>query len=281
MKCQEFESNITDLLHGELEESRRREALAHALACKRCGVALDAERRLTAELHALAAGQRTEEAPARVEQQLAAAFRAHSARPTRLPPRLRDSLLANRRWWLWGTAAVGMALGAVIIAGLLRRPAVNPVAEAPRPQSTAPGTATHEARASDAPAFFASQVSGAVQARAPEVKRTPQASPPRRVSDRAEPVEVEVVTGFYTIPYVEPVGPEESVRVVRTSVPRYWLTALGLPSGDDRAFDPVPADVLVGEDNVARAVRFVQQWQLPRPASQGARPTPVNARYVP
>lgn len=296
MKCREFETRITDLLHGELDESKRREALAHAAACKQCGAVLENERRLTAEFHALAAGQGAEQAPAPIEQQLAAAFRAHSAgraasttarsesgRSTglRISSRLRDFLLPAQKWWLWGTASAGVMLGVLFFASLPHRPAVNPVTAVSKPRSTAPMNAKHDIRVPETPLLGASQPAGAAPERVAAVKRARQQPPARRAAGRPSAVEVEVATGFYTIPYVEPVGPEESIRVVRTRVPRYWLTALGLPVNNERAFDPIQADVLVGEDNVARAIRFVQQWQVPQNASRPARSVPVNARYVP
>ncbi len=101
--------------------------------------------------------------------------------------------------------------------------------------------------------------------RSRRLKTRPPATP---ATHRPEPVVAEVATDFYVIPYSEPVRADESMRVVRTDVPRSSLAAFGLPVNDERAFDPIPADVLVGEDNVARAIRFVREWRLPSPAKR-------------
>ena len=271
MKCPDFEANVTDLLKGELEESKRAETLAHALACKECGALLEAERRLTADLQALAAEQGALQAPPRIEKLMVTAFRARSAR--------QGALLPTRNRWLWGTAAAGVVL-ALAIAGLLHRHAVNPTEAGKQPQSTTPINTQHNTRVPENPPLADLQPAKAQPERVPVGRARPRPAEARR-PNLPEAVEVEVTTGFYTIPYVEPVRPEESIRVVRTRVPRYWLTAAGLQVNDERAFDPIQADVLVGEDNVARAVRFVQQWQLQPGASRLLRPVPVKAQYVP
>lgn len=47
-------------------------------------------------------------------------------------------------------------------------------------------------------------------------------------------------------------------RLVRVEVPRTTLIAAGFPMNAERADEPITADVLVGNDGVARAIRFVQ-----------------------
>lgn len=62
---------------------------------------------------------------------------------------------------------------------------------------------------------------------------------------------------FLTIPYTVPLTPEEPVAVVRTRIPVTQLIAAGFRVGaaaaDPRAL--IEADVLVGEDGRARAIR--------------------------
>jgi hypothetical protein len=61
---------------------------------------------------------------------------------------------------------------------------------------------------------------------------------------------------FVLLPYVEPLRPTEMRHIMRVRMPRTQLTAGGVQaSGVD---DAVLADVLVGEDGTARAVRIVQ-----------------------
>ena len=50
-------------------------------------------------------------------------------------------------------------------------------------------------------------------------------------------------------------------QVVRVRLPRSAMRSVGLPVNEDRWMEQVPADVLLGQDGVARAVRFVKVAQ--------------------
>jgi hypothetical protein len=69
----------------------------------------------------------------------------------------------------------------------------------------------------------------------------------------AEPEEI--VTGFF--PLMENPPPFERGLLVRMTVPASTMRAVGLPVGDNHLSDPVQADLLVGQDDLARAIRFV------------------------
>jgi len=67
---------------------------------------------------------------------------------------------------------------------------------------------------------------------------------------------------FVPIPYLAPPAPYERIEVVRMQVPVAALIAAGLPV---RTADPgarVEADVMVGQDGRARAVRLVPNASL-------------------
>lgn len=66
----------------------------------------------------------------------------------------------------------------------------------------------------------------------------------------------EVVTEF--IPLVYDPEPVEHGRMVRVRLPRSALAAFGLPINEPRAEETIQADVVLGEDGLARAVRFVK-----------------------
>jgi hypothetical protein len=63
-------------------------------------------------------------------------------------------------------------------------------------------------------------------------------------------------TGFIPLPNALQIDPSDEVDVVRMEVPRATLIALGLPVEEDEG--NVQADVLLGGDGVARAVRFLE-----------------------
>jgi len=77
------------------------------------------------------------------------------------------------------------------------------------------------------------------------------------------PVVTEVGTAFMPLPYHA--VPYTDARIVRLKVPRTALAAFGLaPDATGGAGnDTVLADVVVGEDGLARAVRFVRASSAP------------------
>ena len=65
----------------------------------------------------------------------------------------------------------------------------------------------------------------------------------------------EIATQFY--PLMDSPPPFQRGLLVRMTLPASTMRAVGLPVGDEHLSDPVQAEVLVGQDDLARAVRFV------------------------
>jgi hypothetical protein len=76
----------------------------------------------------------------------------------------------------------------------------------------------------------------------------------RRVS-RAAPKAQEVVTDFF--PLMDPAPPLGRGQLLRVELPASAMQMVGLPVSDDRLADAVQADVLMGEEGLPRAIRFV------------------------
>jgi hypothetical protein len=75
----------------------------------------------------------------------------------------------------------------------------------------------------------------------------------------AKPNETETVTEFIPLVGGAPgATPLESGQLVRVQLPRSALAPLGLPLNAERGNEPVQADVLLGNDGLARAIRFVR-----------------------
>jgi negative regulator of sigma E activity len=71
--------------------------------------------------------------------------------------------------------------------------------------------------------------------------------------------EAESMTDFISLVADAPAAtPLESGQLVRVQVPRAALASLGLPLNAERGNEPVKADVLLGGDGLARAIRFVR-----------------------
>ena len=74
---------------------------------------------------------------------------------------------------------------------------------------------------------------------------------------RARPAE-EVVTEFIPLGNGDYSASVDAGQVVRVELPRSALSSIGLPVSADRAGERIKADVLLGEDGLARAIRFVR-----------------------
>jgi hypothetical protein len=64
---------------------------------------------------------------------------------------------------------------------------------------------------------------------------------------------------FIPLPNAQRISPNEDVNLVRVEVPRSTMIALGYDVSADRASEPVEAEVVLGADGQARAVRFLDE----------------------
>jgi hypothetical protein len=67
-----------------------------------------------------------------------------------------------------------------------------------------------------------------------------------------------VATQFYPVGYSSALSVQDGGQLIRVELPRSAMTAFGLPVNMDRYNERVKADVLMGADGLARAIRFVQ-----------------------
>ncbi|HEY6403061.1 MAG TPA: hypothetical protein VI479_16705, partial [Blastocatellia bacterium] len=68
----------------------------------------------------------------------------------------------------------------------------------------------------------------------------------------------EYATDFIPLSYGGVQKPMESGEIVRLEIPRSALIAFGLPVNVEQADAPVEAELLLGEDGMARAIRFLR-----------------------
>jgi hypothetical protein len=181
------------------------------------------EERIVEALRALAESGHDREASPEVETRLRQAFRRR---------------LAARRWkregLLWatagGTAAAAIAAGIVLFSGGRKSPVAAP------------------------------SVSAQVQQAAPVVEPAPPVSRPvRRPARVRSAMPRELATDFF--PLIDVALPFEHGEMVRVTVPAATMLTVGLPVPEERLADPIQADVLIGEEGLARAIRFVRLQQ--------------------
>ncbi|HYY57036.1 MAG TPA: hypothetical protein VE842_06855 [Pyrinomonadaceae bacterium] len=291
MNCPDFEIIIDDLARERMmEAAERASGLAHAETCARCASRLADERSLTFGLRSLATSAQEAEAPARVEAALLAAFRERDKAatlhgPTAQPPTAAAAGRYGRRWALAAAlsgAATAAAL-ALLFAAFVASRTTQPRQSAPRwsaahdsqplkPSSwpTAPederallpgpaGLTTaarrSQPRLAPAPARMSngirrsliggSAATGSIESPQPEAVAT-------------NSVASDIATDFIPLTYGGGMNGLDSGRVVRVELPRSALARFGLPVNAERAGEPVKADVLLGEDGLARAIRFVR-----------------------
>jgi hypothetical protein len=246
MNCQEFERTIIDFDRDPLvEASAHARALEHAEICAQCAARLDREQRMRAGLQVLAVEEAAIKAPERVRSALRAAFDERQAAAATAPV----LLWSAHRKLLWGMAAAAMLLLSTITTALWLReqkPKVDDrqasVINAPTPQPTPgkpPETLAGAQRGIHSPkAVRPSGRSG--RRRTPPVKE--------RVDDPGE---------FFPLTFVAKSGPAEFVQTVRVEISRSMLLSMGLPVNIDRGEGLIKADIIIGEDGVARAVRII------------------------
>ncbi|HWO02024.1 MAG TPA: hypothetical protein VNS63_22440 [Blastocatellia bacterium] len=260
MNCQSFEAAISDLARDQMmEASARNRALAHAIGCQRCAARLADERALTAGLQKIA--DEHEQAPAYVGASLLEAFRATVAAPTE--PAVGISSRSHQ-WWRWAAAAaliVFVAVLAMIAARSRGGERQEPQKEAVKQENEQPaGARVVEKKPEEAVGHIAGSKGPAPDRSTHHGERR---SVRRSLSNR-DPIPVEaadgrteVATEFIPLVHSDEMTPLDGGQIMRVELPRSALISFGLPMNIERAGERVKADVVVGNDGLARAIRFV------------------------
>jgi hypothetical protein len=279
MNCIEFENIVNDLAHGRIDGRKDRETqndgLTHAESCVNCALRLENERALSVLLRSLAAIDEIDEidedeieeivdgsAPSATESALLAAFRRKAAENAG------SALRTRRQRGRWAMAAAAMILLAVGVFGIIRTTRSVPV-------KVTIGKGREPGRELISAPVVSEVVSGKIAAtpeRRPirsreKMRRKAQSQIAER--ERARPVlirdemtlyadDADVVTDFIPLTYGDSLKPIEKGELIRVRMPRTALLKFGLPMNVESAGVPVKADLLVGEDGMARAIRFVR-----------------------
>jgi hypothetical protein len=277
MNCNDFEMKITDLARGQMIEAEARDrATAHAADCRRCAARLRDEQGLTAGLREWAATFADEQMPARGEARLLAALHAERS-STPVTKRA-------RRWPAW--AAVIIALIGLAAMRFIEWRGPRPVTDdsqahqsesspAPSRAEDQPARPSHDApSAADQPSMPTPQ-----QAVGPRhhTRAAPRSAPQKVVREPAGSASMattpagdantaakdddqasEIATSFIPLAGGRGMAAADSLQLVRVELPRSALVSFGLPMNVERADERIKADVLVGNDGIARAIRFVR-----------------------
>lgn len=93
-----------------------------------------------------------------------------------------------------------------------------------------------------------------IQSESPKPAPAPATAAVQAVAPAAE----EDTDGFYPLPEAEALPAVESAMVVRVQLPASSLQLMGVPVGEEREDSSIQADLLLGQDGLARAVRLVE-----------------------
>lgn len=276
MTCESFNNIIHELSTGRsLDGYMEREARTHSGECEECAAVLDRQRRLSVLLGQVAAEDAELEAPDRIEATVLGAFRlAHgTANVVPLRPVSAAPVVAVRRFsrrWQAAAAAIVIGVAGTLFSWQALRggPVVVPKAEGvsiavkppvetvPPPLPVPPPVDRNTADGS---------YGGSVPGRGiPEGPIVPvsnntgsrRATRPARPLPASEPTEL--VTDFYSLVPASGFAPTEGGQLVRLQVPRASLASLGVPLPYGNPDGSVTADLVMGYDGVAHAIRFVQ-----------------------
>jgi hypothetical protein len=251
MNCSEFQNISHELARDRVEGRDRIEALAHAGECPRCAEYLDEERRLTLKLGFLSQALHSQEAPARLESALLTAFREHAAHTEgSVPLHAGPRFWARQKFWGWATTAAALAAVIALAVGIYSRRRSQ--TEVPDASVSAPATQIHE----NAPTTAANSQQDDTQQQATiHTVRHPRKLSPRVRSGNGPLTTVSDNSGFVPLMYCDQLNCGTPGEIVRVEIPASSLPMMGLVS--DNHTGPVRADVVVGEDGIARAIRLV------------------------
>ena len=253
MNCEDFSNVVLDIAREQLLEAGVRvAALNHAGSCDHCRVRLAAERQLSRQLRALSKAMKPLGAAPQIDARLIAACRSRSTVfSLRMPQR--------RKTWAAVAAVVLLFIGVgVRWRHVLLKPDNSSVdrsrtADQPstpknaiKPSSDSPVEKVHEAIAHK-PKSVATR---SLTLRSPNSDR--QRSPLSSIGNI-----IEIATDFFSVGDTSALSLADGGQLVRVELPRSALMRFGLPVSTDRASEKVKADVLVGADGIARAIRFV------------------------
>lgn len=255
MNCQDFELIVLRLARRQLMEAATRDrARAHAEACVRCAARLAEERALVAGIRIVSAEISKEEAPAGLEAELLRAFREHTALApmpaTDATPA--ETVHISRRVLAVAAVILISIAAAAIFRHISNSPEQREVMQAITPVPSATSDSPHE------PITPQPNPLDDVQ----KLARGRRSTPNRERPTRRQPVlpdasEAEIATHFLPLSDSDDFNSLESGQVVRLELPGSALDEIGLPIDDLTSGKTVTADVLIGPDGLAHAIRFI------------------------
>lgn len=239
MECDFFSILVCELARGQLADAGlKRRALEHASQCSECGRQLSEAQELSASLSGLGATDSNEQAPARVEAALVGCVREQR----------RARRAQRRRVWLAAAAVVAIVAGGLAVR-LFRQslpvPHNSPAVAGPSiPALTSRSGQVEEAQRAN---LTVSQP----RHRFAAPLFTKEGSKLRLATAPAQQD-----SGFILLPYGEDAPLPGGAQIVHVAVTPAALAMMGVAVPDAASEAYIKADVVVGDDGMARAIRL-------------------------
>jgi hypothetical protein len=254
-----------------IDRNEQEKLMAHTNECASCAAAWEEEQRLTLGLRNLAQQMNSLSAPAELEEKMRAAFRERGTIIPRITPVVRPFPAPRHQSIKWLAAIAAALLLAFGIVGVRARWTSDARPQVASTWSAQPlDTVNMKAAIESAPAPEIKNIE------TPEVVHTPRRNPhtslaslrpakhptkvaPAVAANTAESNDAgkEVATDFYPIGYGTAPNLQDGGQLLRVELPRSAVARFGLPVNIDRTSERVKADVLVGADGLAQAIRFI------------------------
>ena len=237
MECQECDSIIHDFMRAETaNEELRTKAFEHIMRCARCEARFSNIRSLEKTLRTLAETMDSEGSAAQLEPVLRIVFQQQK--------RVRQRSRPVASWVVIGIAAsLLLSIGVVSWHRIFPPERKPPILAAPLPVQPA----------NESTAQLLKPV-----AKLPRETRKNRKSKPRVPSQGTDGEGF--VTAFYALPCAESSDHVMSGEIVRVKLRASALPGIGFPMAlnGDRAAEQITADLLVGENGLPLAIRFVR-----------------------
>ena len=251
MNCQKFEEVVGELARGQMMETYvRSTALGHVEECARCGQRLRDEQALTRGLRLMSHHMASMSPSCEIETRLRAVMRESQVRPPAMA-----AVVRRRAYWLAVAAAILVIVGTIIAMNwqsqsrghkeVAEQPSVVPERLKGDQADKREAMATNE----DAPKV--------VKPTKPR-PRSLVARQTRRATEVVSNHAQEIATDFIPLGNINSASLQDGGYIVRVELPRSALVKFGLPVNMDRLNENVKADVWLGVDGLAHAIRFVQ-----------------------
>jgi hypothetical protein len=268
MNCSGFQKHIHALAAAHSSErlmdaAERADALRHVGHCSRCSATLADARALSAGLHSLAAADQGVEAPVRLENSLLKAFRQNAWQATPLShiaPASQPMRTRARAWALVAVAACVLLVFGFVVwrSAPTKEKDHTPDKMAVKDPSPTPEVKIEKEAVPNEPqsAKAITADRGRRRARKPKVEAIGKPFIQDEITAYAE--DATLASDFIPIDYNQNLAQMQTGQVIRVQMPRPLLARFGAPVSVEKVDVPVIADLLLGEDGIARAIRFVR-----------------------